>query len=424
MLLFGIVSVIVLFSTERACATRGTLGTFPKATRSLVSGNWVKLICGASNADLPLIRNLCYVYTLSGVDCIDVCADTAVVRVAQEAIDAASSASESCRPLLMISVNDDEDPHFRKAVFDPRKCPAECKRPCEKVCPAAAIPPLVAPPGGERGGEGDGVIAERCYGCGRCEPVCPLGLIINEPYITNRDTIKDLFMTRPGSNLRGVDAIEIHTHEGNEAAFQSLWEDIGEVVLSQASVIAVSFPDMASRTPSYINRLYGIMAKDEVQHAEFLQGRHGVHIWQTDGRPMSGDIGMGTAHASSEFASRMLRALKAGYVDHRGDSSSAGGTNRPIEGQKTIDLFSGKHFLQLAGGTNAHSVTTARTNDVVGQRGFGGFAFGGYARKILGETLREVEESAPGARIEAEEHHLALELCLKAAEGLVGGIKG
>jgi Fe-S-cluster-containing hydrogenase component 2 len=43
------------------------------------------------------------------------------------------------RPLLMVSLNDDQDPHFRKAVFDPVRCPAECPRPCETICPAAAI---------------------------------------------------------------------------------------------------------------------------------------------------------------------------------------------------------------------------------------------------------------------------------------------
>ena len=32
---------------------------------SLVCGRWVKLICGASNQDLPAIADLCAVYALS-----------------------------------------------------------------------------------------------------------------------------------------------------------------------------------------------------------------------------------------------------------------------------------------------------------------------------------------------------------------------
>ena len=364
MIVVLIVSILILNTTN---CVNATLRTSPKFTQSLASGNWVKLICGASNADLPLIRNLCYVYTLSGVDCIDVCADSAVVRVAQEAIEAASSTSQSCRPLLMISVNDNEDSHFRKAVFDARKCPPDCKRPCEKICPAAAIPPLCSSLQGEKGNVGDGVIKERCYGCGRCETVCPLGLIVNEPYITNRDKIKDLFVPKQGSGVRGVDAIEIHTHFGNEMEFKSLWEDIGEVVLERASVIAVSFPDMADQTPSYINSLYRIMAQNKERYTKFLQQRYGVHVWQTDGRPMSGDLGKGTAHASCEFAFRMLNSLKIGCNNHPRDSTLLNSDFSADKGEESIDLLSGKHFLQVAGGTNAHSVAKARDNGILGK---------------------------------------------------------
>jgi Fe-S-cluster-containing hydrogenase component 2 len=43
------------------------------------------------------------------------------------------------RPWVMVSVNDQEDLHFRKASFDPTECPADCPRPCETVCPTQAI---------------------------------------------------------------------------------------------------------------------------------------------------------------------------------------------------------------------------------------------------------------------------------------------
>ena len=42
--------------------------------KHLSNGRWVKFICGASNHDAPLIRNLCYLYTSVGVDCIDISA--------------------------------------------------------------------------------------------------------------------------------------------------------------------------------------------------------------------------------------------------------------------------------------------------------------------------------------------------------------
>ena len=42
--------------------------------RALAEGRWVKLICGASNQDLPAIADLCAIYGLAGVHCIDVAA--------------------------------------------------------------------------------------------------------------------------------------------------------------------------------------------------------------------------------------------------------------------------------------------------------------------------------------------------------------
>ncbi|CAN0855396.1 hypothetical protein LINGRAHAP2_LOCUS6199 [Linum grandiflorum] len=83
--------------------------------QSLQKGNWVKLICGASFEDVVDVRNLSLVYTLAGVDCIDCAADPAVVSAVNEGIDAAMEFVDLRRPWVMISVNDDEDLHFRKA---------------------------------------------------------------------------------------------------------------------------------------------------------------------------------------------------------------------------------------------------------------------------------------------------------------------
>ena len=99
----------------------------------------------------------------------------------------------------MISVNDDEDPHFRKAFFNPEECPSDCSRPCEKICPALAIPSL---PIGTATNTLEGVIADRCYGCGRCFAVCPYDLIQALPYTVDYDAINQLL----SSHL--IDAVE------------------------------------------------------------------------------------------------------------------------------------------------------------------------------------------------------------------------
>jgi len=379
---------------------------------SLARGDWVKLICGASNQDVPLIRNLCFVYTLAGVDCIDLSVDPAVVAAARGGVDAAltvmsdsmgdflmcnlqqqeqqsESRVEQQRPLIMVSVNDDEDLHFRKAKFDVTKCPSDCPRPCEKVCPAVAIPSLAAL-SSLSPSTSQGVVADRCYGCGRCVPICPLGLIDTESYITNRTTIENLFQTG------AVDAIEIHTSAGHEIEFAALWSEIGPSVLPRATVVAVSFPNMGNDTLPYLQCLSNIIhAQPEATSFE------GVQIWQADGRPMSGDIGKGTTHATSELAAKILSE-----VNSKGTS---------------INFSSNKHFVQLAGGTNEYSATAALAQGLIGAKGFGGFAFGGYARKAIGAHLRTLEEEYPGAKL--EDHPDALRACLDVATHLVATVK-
>ena len=103
---------------------------------ALRSHQWFKLICGASYQHLPSIRHLALIYTLAGADCIDMAPDPATIAAAREGIAAALELDpKAIAPLVMVSFNDGEDPHFRKAFFDPELCPSNCSRPCEKVCP-------------------------------------------------------------------------------------------------------------------------------------------------------------------------------------------------------------------------------------------------------------------------------------------------
>ncbi|CAI0626272.1 unnamed protein product [Linum tenue] len=202
----GIENARNLVKTSRVLS----LATSPH--ESLQKGNWVKLICGASFEDVVDIRNLSMVYTLAGVDCIDCAADAAVVSAVNEGIDAAMEVVELRRPWVMISVNDDDDLHFRKAViaeFDPDDCPMDCSRPCELVCPANAI----------KLDDHGGVITERCYGCGRCFPVCPYDKIREVTYIRDVATTSELL------RRSDVDAIEIHTSGRQDLILQfCLWK--------------------------------------------------------------------------------------------------------------------------------------------------------------------------------------------------------
>ncbi|TVU00710.1 hypothetical protein EJB05_53852, partial [Eragrostis curvula] len=323
-------------------AVRGRLaGDHPPQVAALRRGDWVKLICGASFEDAADVRNLSLVYTLAGVDCIDCAADSSVVGAVNEGIDVAASIVPAVqRPWVMVSVNDDcRDLHFRKAEFDPEDCPPNCSKPCEKVCPADAISLQSAMVGGEQtqsdsllGKLQGGVITERCYGCGRCLPVCPYDrisehylllqffvpflfflhhqkFITDEQYLYLQTKLQALLETISGAasyirdptttaellKRNDVDAIEIHTTGmyGNryvQCSLNSLTESINNVKL-----VAVSLPDIGESTLDFMNAIYTIMEHD-------LQG---YNLWQLDGRPMSGDIGRGETRETISFAVHM-----------------------------------------------------------------------------------------------------------------------
>lgn len=303
-------------------------------SQSLRDGTWFKMICGASSQDLPRIRNLAMLYAIAGADCIDAAADPAVVSAVREGFKAASTLrvdgiSPARRdPWLMISVNVDEDPHFRKAIFDPAMCPPACPRPCEAVCPANAI-------------DISGVIPDVCYGCGRCIPICPEDLVSAIPFVHTTESILDL--------LAKADAVEIHTRSEHAAKFARLWSAIGPTAVKHMKAVAVSFPDPGSNQElsQYLRRTS--MALSTLPDNIEL-------IWQTDGRPMSGDIGRGTAKASVKLASRVRDAL----------------LDEGIRGH-----------VQLAGGTNdATGPLLGEADLLTPPRLIAGAAFGGYARKV------------------------------------------
>ncbi|CAK7326344.1 unnamed protein product [Dovyalis caffra] len=399
---------------------------------SLQKGNWVKLICGASFEDVVDIRNLSLVYTLAGgkrnleavavclriVDCIDCAADASVVNAVNEGIEAAREIFYLRKPWVMISVNDDEDLHFRKAEFDPVECPLDCSRPCETICPANAIS-LEQHRATTEFSSGTetlnalkgGVLTERCYGCGRCFPVCPYDKIRMAMYVRNAAATAELL------KRNDVDAIEIHTSgrcdsktdkqngkqiqvaiQKQTAPFEGLWDDLGNSI-RHLKLVAVSLPYVGDSTISLMNAMYAMMEP----HLTCL------NLWQLDGRPMSGDIGRGATRESIAFAVRLasVKDKPCGFFQ------LAGGTNaHTVEGLKREGLF--QTTLVAKNSKDKKSIPASHAL-------IGGIAYGGYARKIVGRVLSSLQSQHGLARIEDYPEHL-LEALAKALD-LVGTVK-
>ncbi|HGY5556473.1 MAG TPA: LdpA C-terminal domain-containing domain [Prochlorococcus sp.] len=323
---------------------------------ALASGCWVKLICGASNQDLPGITDLCAVFAAAGVHCVDVAADAAVVRAARQGFDWVESRG-GIRPSLMVSISDGKDDHFRKAWFNPARCPIDCSRPCRYVCPAEAI------------GEHGGVQPSRCYGCGRCLPSCPLGLIDeHDQRLELRDLGPLLASVRP-------DAVEIHTAPGRAEAFES----------TVAAVNSAQLPLWRMGVSCGIEG-HGLTAEalaSELWQRHACLRRYGQRpLWQLDGRPMSGDVGPGTARVAVALWRKLRPWAPPGP-------------------------------LQLAGGTNAHTITYLSGLSGAGENGPAGIAFGGMARKLLQPWLLEAQARHVSLREWPQGWHAALDQAKK-----------
>ncbi|MBD2437427.1 circadian clock protein LdpA [Nostoc sp. FACHB-110] len=362
---------------------------------SLKQASWFKLICGASYQHLPAVRSLTLAYTLAGADCIDVAADPAVIAAAQAALQVAPTLAKEAQqrgfsykgnlPFLMISLNDGEDPHFRKAEFDPTLCPVNCPRPCEKVCPAQAIVFH------RRQDNFSGVESQKCYGCGRCIPLCPYDRIYTSSYMSTPQAIAPMVMSA------GVDAVEIHTKVGRLAEFHRLWQVIAPWA-EQLKVLAISCPD-GEGLIDYLRAIY-----------ELINPRPHTLIWQTDGRPMSGDIGDGTTLAAVKLGQKVLSAKLPGYVQ------LAGGTNSyTVAKLKAMGLLRSAELKVLSAESYSH-------------HSIAGIAYGSYARVLLSPILeqlenKEVSNTNVKATVRLEEQPDLLWEAVELAHSLVSQLK-
>ena len=315
-------------------------------TNNVLTNKWVKLICGASNEDIASIEDLCAIYSAAGVDYIDVAADPSVVAAARNGINWSRNVFGK-DPGLMISISDGKDIHFRKAQFDPSKCPPNCSRPCEKICPTFAI-------------NQNGISKNKCYGCGRCIGSCPLNLISEYEYQLSKNSLKDIL------NTIKPDAVEIHTEINRTDAFQRVANIIKTSGVKLKKISVSCGLTQSQGKPEDLARAfwerYEILADHEVQL-----------IWQLDGRPMSGDIAATTAKAAVKLWENIRPLLPPGLI-------------------------------QLAGGTNGSTYKFLKSNAIPD-----GIAFGSVARKLVQPLIQETFKNNKKIYENPEKMALAIE---------------
>jgi hypothetical protein len=118
-------------------------------------------------------------------------------------------------------------------------------------------------------------------------------------------------------------------------------------------------------------------------------------VWQTDGRPMSGDIGAGTTHAAIKLGEKVLNAGLPGYI-------------------------------QLAGGTNHYTVPKLRELGLLpvptGGKHLHGVAYGSYARVKLSPLLDKLDLATTNSG-KLETHPELLSSAVTIAKELVQQLK-
>ena len=319
------------------------------------SDKWVKLICGASNEDIISIEDLCAIYSAAGVDYIDIAAEQSIAQAARKGMKWSEKFFGSS-PGLMISISDGKDIHFRKAKFDPIRCPTNCPRPCEKICPAFAI-------------DHSGVIESKCYGCGRCIQSCPLNLIYEYEHNLSKDDLPNtLQVIKP-------DAVEIHTEIKRIDSFKEI---VGILMNSGHKFKKISVSCGLNQSPMDPKEPKDLL-KALWERYEILSELNIPLIWQLDGRPMSGDLAPSTGRDTVKLYEKIGSQLPPGLI-------------------------------QLAGGTNGKTHEFLKENNIPD-----GIAFGSSARKIMQPFI----EFANKKNKRLCEYPEKMSLAIKAAKKLI-----
>lgn len=306
---------------------------------ALTAGRFFKLIAGGSFTDGEKVHALVDLYARAGVDAVDVAPDPPVVEAAIRALDTLPEGVQ--KPLLMVSLDLDGDPHFRKVALLEEAC-IHCDA-CVPVCPTEA---LISTGGGAAGDLS--VVDPLCYGCGRCVEVCPTEALAYRPLEMLAEPLQAV-LEKPQ-----VAAVELHTQTLEVATLERFLAQTGPWLAGKW--ISLCFRPQATPYPqeeAFLACLEAFVAQESPYPL----------LIQVDGRPMGGD---------------------------RADRDGA----RPaLEAAQTLrQRYPGRWpWITLSGGINQHTAETLK------QPSYGfiaGVGMGTVARQWVWDALSHKNEDA------------------------------
>ena len=302
-----------------------------KIFSSLQNGAFVKIICGAANTSEKQVEKISLVYSLCGVDVIDISPYKNIYNAAKRRIAKALDITgrnpgiypKFRVPAIMKSINIGDDKHFRKASLNLDKC-VQCLE-CVKVCQSNAL---------TFKGEKINFDSDKCYGCARCAEVCRQNAI----------SLTDI-PHNPHDDTGNFDAVEIHTGNSSIEEIKTFLES-NKNIMEKAGLVSVSVDSKRFNSVDLVDYVNSVIKMFDKKI-----------IIQIDGNSMRG----GTENSST----MQTIAAAAMLLDAKADA-----------------------YIQLSGGTNH---LTREIVDLTGLK-LSGIGYGSFARKIILPYLEEDKE--------------------------------
>jgi len=250
--------------------------TKPKHLKYLEEHKFHKLIIGAALKDYKTIEEFAYLFTHAAADVIDISAFPHSVISAKEGITQAIEEDTSLtEPLIMVSVNIGEDPHFRRIELNEENC-TECLA-CVPTCPSAAFT------------DGFSYNENLCFGCSLCLSSCHFDAL----EFTNWSAFESKSLIE--LQELGARAIEIHLNN-DLRAFSEFYKSIPEFKLESFCIGSGQMNDHELITA----------AETIIKEVKNKHGEQKELIIQVDGKAMSGATGRNTDIVSIQAAKSIM----------------------------------------------------------------------------------------------------------------------